>query len=1154
MKRLFFRALLVLLLLIPSTFAFVVATDPGVRLLATLVNSFGAGRVSMASASGSLVGVLEMSQLQVTDNIDSVTVEKLRLRWNPAGLLHGEITVEEVRLSGVVVRLGPGSPGNYEPPPLSLPVRLLLRAVAVDNLTIYNLQDLVVSQASGRLGQATWKGQELRVDDLSFEALNFSLQAKGGMKTVAGYPLNLAVDYSGVPDGYAQIAGTATAEGPINALACDIGNNSPLAARLKGTLENILGETTWKAILTSDQVVLSKVHQGWSAQPYLKVQINGQGTLDEYALQVKTQTPVPGSSNAVDLDASLQGDANGLRIDALRMRQQKAALTAKGHLNWSPAFSWQAEVVGSHLDPSLLSADWAGDLACAVKTDGTMRDGTLEAHLLLDELQGTLRGFPLTGHGEAHLAGNQLHIPQLQVQSGTSVVRVSGNAADTADLSFALESKNLAELWPNASGSIKARGQLTGKTAEPQVDLELTGAGIAYQGDGVDRLTVEAHGVAAAQGSINAKIKAERLHQGGLKLDTAQVKVEGSMGSHAATLEGTGADLVLGVRVQGKVVNHEWQGVIEQARLSARNFGDWRQGRGAVLTIGADKAVLQPFCLAAANSGDLCLEGSWSRPEERWQAQAEISSLSLDLLQRVIGSQWPVEGNLKAKLKATGRGADLVEGSFDCDATGVQAHLTVADGDSQALVWRSNLFHAGFASGRLQASVESELNDGSVLHAQLIQENVTLPGSDLLKTPMSGSLKFTLKNLAPLTALTDQMVLFSGVLQGGFAMQGTATNPLLTGQLDLIDGQAEIPQLGLAIKPLSLTMKGDADRLQLAATAHSGQGDLRAESTLDLAHLDKKDTVISISGDQFQAAALPGLDLTMTPDLKLTLSNNRGELHGTIRIPEATVTSVDFYTTVPASDDMVVVDNDQPGSPTAQWPFSANVTLTAGDKVQIDAFGLEGRIAGSLQVVAQPGRPLLGNGTLSVLDGSFTSYGRNLKIDVGQLLFTGGPLTNPGIELRSENRKDNVTAGLVVEGFLQRPEISFYSTPHMEQAVIVSQLLESESFGGSSRKETGLIGKAATMTGLGGLVPYLEDVKELTMIDDIKLDTGKKYDSLSLVFGSWLTPRFYVSYGKNLTKESGSFNSSYTLGKGFYLKTETGPTQSGGDIKYEFER
>jgi translocation and assembly module TamB len=58
---------------------------------------------------------------------------------------------------------------------------------------------------------------------------------------------------------------------------------------------------------------------------------------------------------------------------------------------------------------------------------------------------------------------------------------------------------------------------------------------------------------------------------------------------------------------------------------------------------------------------------------------------------------------------------------------------------------------------------------------------------------------------------------------------------------------------------------------------------------------------------------------------------------------------------------------------------------------------------------------------------------------------------------------------------------------------------------------------------------------------------------MSLVFGSWLTSNFYVSYGKNLQKESGNFNTRYTLGKGFYFTTETGELQSGGDLKYEFE-
>jgi translocation and assembly module TamB len=206
-----------------------------------------------------------------------------------------------------------------------------------------------------------------------------------------------------------------------------------------------------------------------------------------------------------------------------------------------------------------------------------------------------------------------------------------------------------------------------------------------------------------------------------------------------------------------------------------------------------------------------------------------------------------------------------------------------------------------------------------------------------------------------------------------------------------------------------------------------------------------------------------------------------------------------------------------------------------------------------LEVTAVPNRPQVGRGALNVQEGSFTLYGRRLSFDVGRLLFAGGPLINPGIELRSEKKENGVTVGMVAEGFLNRPEIRLYSHPYMDQSAILTRLMESTSLGGSTRKETGFLGEAVSMVGLGGVVPYLQGLKELTRIDDIRLETGQGSDALSLVLGSWLTPDFYVSYGKNLLNESGSFNTRYLLGKGFSIKTETGSSQSGGDIKYEFE-
>jgi translocation and assembly module TamB len=418
---------------------------------------------------------------------------------------------------------------------------------------------------------------------------------------------------------------------------------------------------------------------------------------------------------------------------------------------------------------------------------------------------------------------------------------------------------------------------------------------------------------------------------------------------------------------------------------------------------------------------------------------------------------------------------------------------------------------------------------------------------------MNGSIQFQIYDLSPLTALTDQKIYLSGALRGQFTINGTPATPLLNGQMELVNGQAEIPPLGITLAPILLKMTGDANGAQLLATAHSGKGYLRAESVLQFSQLTSGPHTIHLTGEDFKAAHLPGLDLDVSPDLLFLFGKQQTEVRGTLLIPQARITSIDIHNAIAPSGDMVVIDDEETPPATPTVPLLTNITVIAGKDVHINAYGLRGDIIGKLAVKGQPSRPLIGNGTLSVQNGSFTVYGRRLKIDLGRLLFTGGPLTNPGIELRSERKGEKVTTGMIVDGFLQRPEMHFYSSPAMEQAAIVANLLESTAVGGETRQETGFIGEAASKMGLGGMVPYLQNVKKLTMIDEIKLETGDDYDSFSLVFGSWLTPDFYVSYGKDLVKESGSFNTRYTLGQGFSFLTETGSSHSGGDIKYEFE-
>ena len=196
---------------------------------------------------------------------------------------------------------------------------------------------------------------------------------------------------------------------------------------------------------------------------------------------------------------------------------------------------------------------------------------------------------------------------------------------------------------------------------------------------------------------------------------------------------------------------------------------------------------------------------------------------------------------------------------------------------------------------------------------------------------------------------------------------------------------------------------------------------------------------------------------------------------------------------------------------------------------------------------------MIGEGNLDVKEGTFAIYGRQLKIVKGGVSYSSSPLDNPGIEVRAENTAAGVTTGIEVSGFLREPDISFYSTPPMEDNEIIKRLLMNTSLVGSS-KDKGFVGSVTSDSGLDTITSTVQDIKEGLKIDDVKIETGEDSADLSLVIGTWLTPKLYVSYGKNLLNESGSFNTRYVLGYGFSMVTESGTIDSGVDLMYEIDK
>ena len=1154
------RRLLVLLLLALGltgmAAAFVLGTEPGLQALGALASRLSGGRVEVGAVSGTLLGALQLRELRWENGVDRVTIDRLDLRWQPGALFRGKVRIEAVTAAGVRVALGPGgedtAAGPVVLPDVSLPLDLGIESLAVERLNVVIAGEEVFALQEARLGPVAWQGDQLTLDDLRLTTATAILRLRGQLHTAADYPLQLTFDGTFTPEGFNAFAGSGRVQGPLAALDCELTTTAPFVARLQGRLRDLLTHAAWEASVTSERVALAAIDPAWPGQVFTDLHLAGSGSFSDYRAEGRGRVATQGIERPVDLNLQFTGNMDGLQVKELHLSQDRAVLTLTGRLDWTPVLAWQAELAASHFDPSVLVADWPGDLQVRLRTGGRL-DDRLEADLHLDEVQGRLRSLPVTGAGEARLRGRSLQVERFALASGGSTLRVSGGADERVDFDLRLDSANLAELWPGAAGGLQVQARVGGTTLAPQLDLTLTGTALALEEYRAETLTLSARGDLVSGGALQADLQAGQLRLGDLVLDTGQAQLRGSMDSHSLTLSAGGADGTAGLTLQGGVSQGQWRGRVEQAQYSGAGYGAWQQGPSAALAIAADRVGLQPLCLTGT-SGRICVQGDWAGSDGGWRLQADSTDVRLAALTGRQDSDGPLQGRLQASLELAGRGPQLLRGALVAHVADMVLAVDLGDGNTQQVGWRTNVLRADYAGERLAAVLDSELKDGGMAHLDLAMDRVRLPGEDLLSRPVQGALQLNLRDLAPLTALTGQEALFSGRLQGDVRLAGTLAAPEVSGTVDLAGGQAEIPRLGITLAPLQVAVRGNAGQLAVQVQARSGGGELQADTVLHLDGSGVRTDDITVRGEGFQAAALPGMELTVSPDLRLTTAGGRRQLQGTVRIPRARITSVDFGSSVSPSDDMVVIDDpahaaaDEPG-----WPLSTTVRLVTGDDVRIDAFGLHGRITGDLELSSRTDRPLTGRGTLNVVESSFTLYGRRLQIDVARLLFTGSTLTNPGIELRSEKREGNATVGLVAGGFLQSPELSFYSHPYLEQSVILTRLLENTSVGGETRGDTGLIGTVASRAGLGGLVPYLQGVKELTMIDDISLETGDGYDDLSLVFGSWLTPKFHVSYGKNMLEESGSFNTRYLLGKGFSVRTETGPSQSGGDIRWEFE-
>lgn len=869
------------------------------------------------------------------------------------------------------------------------------------------------------------------------------------------------------------------------------------------------------------------------------------GTPGDYRLEVDSRVAAAGLPSG-RWRGRARGSADGL--DEVRLAGQwlGASWSADGRVDWSAGIAAEATLGVQGLDPARLGAPLGGAVDAAVDVD-LRGDGAgmpvIEARLV--ELGGRLHEVPLSGTGRARYDGGRLELADVRLGAGGAHLAVDGALGERVALALRLAVPDLAALAPTGEGELQVEADVTGTPAQPRVRASAEGRGLRYGELAIAeaRLTGEVYADPARPAHIEATTRG--VEAAGRRAERLMLTLDGALDEHAlaVTLEAAAGSVAL--RARGGLDDGAWHGRPTALTVTPADQPAWRLAEAGALRIEAGGVASARQCLAQGQgAGRVCVEGEWRRGGT-WQARWRVDGLPLQMLAEPWYPGLEVDGNLAAEgTLAGGSGPPtgdatlaLTPGAVRATIEGERETLAAWDAGDAELDLRAERARLRLAlpldpSGHLRADVSAGRGGDRVLDGQV---SAAVAQLDLL--PL----------LMPAIETSGARRLHADV-----ALGGTWAQPQARGEVRLDEGTLGVPRLGLRWEALRLSLGTDGERLQLAASGRSGDGELTARAALARAGDGGWHAAGTIEGENVRLVDTTEARIAVSPDLQWRADPGAVAVEGVVRVPSARLTPRDLSGAVQPSGDARVIGTEAPPAE-AGWRLTADVGVELGDDVHFDGFGLSGQLAGGLQVRERPGELTTATGELRVVDGAYRAYRQTLTIDEGRLIFAGGPLADPGLDIRAVRRPRDVLVGVRVRGTLREPRAELFSEPAMPESQVLSYLVLGVPLDETGEGDRGVLAGAATTMGLAGGERVAQQLGARLGLSDVRVETSEGPGQAALVLGKFLTPRLYVGYGVGLFEAANAVRLRYDLTRQWTLAAESGAT-SGADLLYSIER
>ncbi|KTD48754.1 periplasmic protein [Legionella rubrilucens] len=590
------------------------------------------------------------------------------------------------------------------------------------------------------------------------------------------------------------------------------------------------------------------------------------------------------------------------------------------------------------------------------------------------------------------------------------------------------------------------------------------------------------------------------------------------------------------------------------------------------LTANYQNQELKATLLLANNS--LSLIGT---PASHWQAKATLPNPALlhPALKDLTSTL-----SLTAELNKTDSGRLVVtmgEGHYQDPAL---QPLAFKGGELRAELTPHELKAKG------QFKIDANKNAAFKLTLPQFQWAQLLTGQQILDSELT----ISINSLAFLNEINSALSEPAGQLQAHLQARGPLHRPIVKGKLTLSHGRVALPQWGIHLNPIDLTMETHDQQWVIEGALFSNNQPLHVKGKGQFApHFTGS---LHFNGDHVQVLNLDEYQMELSPKLTFDFKPSSYALSGELLVPKASIKPHTFDSSASLSSDVVFAGQKQPEPNPLH--IDSNVRLDMGEDVAIDIKGLKGYLEGSLQLRQLPEGPMRATGELTVRDGKYHAYGQDLLIQQGQLIYTGSLIDNPDMKVRAIRQFNNASAsfagsnrlfdfntenlqsydfgskttvGIEVSGHLNRPKTQLFSIPsNLSQADILSMLLLGKPASQANKSGGQLLLAAISSMNLdsGSKGTQLLEQLKNNLGFDVNVENNTEYnrktnettDTTSFVVGKSLSNRLYLSYNMGFSQGSNNLLTlKYLLNKFFSIQVSASLSGSSGvDLLYTHQK